>query len=141
MEQLVNDLGLQSHVHFLGYIEENKKPLLYNASDIYIMNSLDTDEKGDSEGFGITFLEANACGKPVIGTNVGGISDAIENNVNGILVKPNDMNATAEAIIRLFSNKILYRKLSSNGILRVKDKFSLSHAGEKYQQIISNLCP
>ena len=141
LEQLVNDLGLQSHVHFLGYIEENKKLLLYNASDIYIMNSLDTDEKGDSEGFGITFLEANACGKPVIGTNVGGISDAIKNNVNGILVKPNDMNATAEAIIRLFSNKILYQKLSSNGLLRVNTQFSLSHVGEQYQQIISSLCP
>ena len=141
LEQLVNDLGLQSHVHFLGYIEENNKLLLYNASDIYIMNSLDTDEKGDSEGFGITFLEANACGKPVIGTNVGGISDAIKNNVNGILVKPNDMNATAEAIIRLFSNKILYQKLSSNGLLRVNTQFSLSHVGEQYQQIISSLCP
>ena len=105
------------------------------------MNSLDTDEKGDSEGFGITFLEANACGKPVIGTNVGGISDAIKNNVNGILVKPNDMNATAEAIIRLFSNKILYQKLSSNGLLRVNTQFSLSHVGEQYQQIISSLCP
>jgi len=141
LEQLVNDLGLQSHVHFLGYIEENNKLLLYNASDIYIMNSLDTDEKGDSEGFGITFLEANACGKPVIGTNVGGISDAIKNNVNGILVKPNDMNATAEAIIRLFSNKILYQKLSSNGLLRVNTQFSLSHVGEQYQQIISSFCP
>jgi len=57
LKQLVNDLELQSYVHFVGYIEENKKPLLYNASDVYIMNSLDTDQEGDSEGFGITFLE------------------------------------------------------------------------------------
>ena len=141
LKKLVNDLGLQSHVHFLGYIEENKKPLLYNASDVYIMNSLDTDEQGDSEGFGITFLEANACGKPVIGTNVGGISDAIENNVNGILVKPNDANATAEAIIQLFSDQSLYQKLSGNGISRVNNQFSLSNVGGKYHQIISSLSP
>ena len=141
LKKLVNDLGLQSHVHFLGYIEENKKPLLYNASDVYIMNSLDTDEQGDSEGFGITFLEANACGKPVIGTNVGGISDVIENNVNGILVKPNDANATAEAIIQLFSDQSLYQKLSGNGILRVNNQFSLSNVGGKYHQIILSLSP
>jgi phosphatidylinositol alpha-1,6-mannosyltransferase len=103
------------------------------------MNSLDTDEQGDSEGFGITFLEANACGKPVIGTNVGGISDAIENNVNGILVKPNDVNATAEAIIQLFSDQSLYQKLSGNGLRRVNNQFSLSNVGGKYHQIISSL--
>ena len=141
LKQLVNDLELQSYVHFVGYIEENKKPLLYNASDIYIMNSLDTDQKGDSEGFGITFLEANACGKPVIGTNVGGIPDALDNNVSGILVEPNDPNATAEAIIQLFSNKIYYNKLSVNGLSRVNNQFSLSNIGGKYQRIISSLSP
>jgi len=141
LKQLVNDLELQSYVHFLGYIEENKKPLLYNASDVYIMNSLDTDQKGDSEGFGITFLEANACGKPVIGTNVGGIPDALDNNVSGILVEPNDPNATAEAIIQLFSNKIFYNKLSVNGLSRVNNQFSLSNIGGKYQRIISSISP
>ena len=141
LKQLVNDLELQSYVHFVGYIEENKKPLLYNASDIYIMNSLDTDQKGDSEGFGITFLEANACGKPVIGTNVGGIPDALDNNVSGILVEPNDPNATAEAIIQLFSNKIFYNKLSVNGLSRVNNQFSLSNIGGKYQQIMSSISP
>ena len=141
LKQLVKDLELQSYVHFVGYIEENKKPLLYNASDVYIMNSLDTDQKGDSEGFGITFLEANACGKPVIGTNVGGIPDALDNNVSGILVEPNDPNATAEAIIQLFSNKIFYNKLSVNGLSRVNNQFSLSNIGGKYQRIISSISP
>ena len=67
-----------------------KKKIIYNLCDIYIMTSMPTDERGDSEGFGITFLEANACGKPVIGTNVGGISDAINDGFNGFLIKPND---------------------------------------------------
>ena len=62
----------------------NKKKKIYIICVIYIlMTSLPTDDEGNSEGFGITFLEANACGKPVIGTNVGGISDAIQNGYNG----------------------------------------------------------
>ena len=61
------------------------------------MNSLPTGINGDSEGFGITFLEANACAKPVVGTNVGGISDAIDNGLNGLLVEPNNAKATFSA--------------------------------------------
>jgi len=139
LNQLVTELGLEKNVSFLGYIDENQKVLIYNSCDVYIMNSLDTDETGDSEGFGITFLEANASGKPVIGTNVGGIPDAVENDVNGILVAPNNPQATADAIIRLFSNDAYYQKISNNAISRVNDNFSLLHIGEKYQQIISSV--
>ena len=65
----------------------------------------------------------------MIGTNVGGIPDALENNVSGILVEPNDPNATAEAIIQLFSNEIFYKKLSVNGLSRVNNQFSLPNVG------------
>ena len=65
--------NLDNYVYFLGYINEEEKNNLYNLCDIFLMTSLPTNSKGDSEGFGITFLEANACGKPVIGTDVGGI--------------------------------------------------------------------
>ena len=58
---------------------KKKKIVIYNLCNIFLMTSLPTDKEGNSEGFGITFLEANACGKPVIGTRVGGIPDAIEN--------------------------------------------------------------
>ena len=85
-----------------------KKNDLYNACDIYIMNSHKTNQKGDSEGFGITFLESNACGKPIIGTNSGGIADAIKHRVNGLLIEPNQPSATAEAIFELFNDKELY---------------------------------
>jgi len=136
---LVSKLNLEQNVIFMGYIDENKKNTLYNACNIYIMNSLDTNEEGDSEGFGITFLEANACGLPVIGSKTGGILDAIEDYVNGLLVEPNNPDETAKAIHKLFSDDKLYQQISDSGISRVKSKYSLSHVGEIYQQVISNL--
>ena len=138
LKQLVSKLKLDRHVLFLGYIEEDNKNDLYNACDIYIMNSNKTDEKGDSEGFGITFLESNACGKPVIGSNAGGIPDAITNRENGLLIEPNNPTKTAQAIYELFNDEKLYNQLSENGITRIKENFSINKVGEKYMEIILN---
>ncbi len=138
LKQLVSKLKLDKNVFFLGYIEEEKKNDLYNACDIYIMNSHKTNQKGDSEGFGITFLESNACGKPIIGTNSGGIPDAINHRVNGLLVEPKQPAKTAEAIFELFNDKALYNQLSNNGLQRIKEKFSIKKIGRKYMEIISN---
>ena len=123
---------------FLGYIDEEKKNDLYNACDIYIMNSHKTNHEGDSEGFGITFLESNACGKPIIGTKSGGIPDAIQHRKNGLLIEPNQPSETAEAIFELFNNKELYNQLSNNGLKRIKENFSINKIGRKYMEIISN---
>ena len=138
LKRLVSKLKLDKNVFFIGYIDEKKKNDLYNACDIYIMNSHKTNQKGDSEGFGITFLESNACGKPIIGTNSGGIPDAIKHRVNGLLIEPNQPSKTAEAILELFSNKELYDQLSNNGLQRIKENFSINKIGRKYMKMISN---
>ena len=138
LKKLVSDLKLDNNVSFLGYIDEEKKNDLYNACDIYIMNSHKTNQEGDSEGFGITFLESNACGKPIIGTKSGGIPDAIQHRENGLLIEPNQPSETAEAIIELFNNQELYNQLSNNGLKRIKENFSINKIGKKYLEIISN---
>ena len=138
LKRLVSNLKLDDNVFFLGYIDEAKKNNLYNACDIYIMNSHKTNQKGDSEGFGITLLESNACGKPIIGTEVGGISDAISNYINGLLIEPNNPIKTADAILELFNNQDLYNQLSINGISRIEKNFSIKKIGKKYIKIISD---
>ena len=138
LKRLVSRLGLDKNVFFWGYIDEEKKNDLYNACDIYIMNSHKTNNKGDSEGFGITFLESNACGKPIIGTEVGGISDAISNYKNGLLIEPNNPSKTAAAILELFNDHDLYNRLSINGISRIQKKFSIQKIGKMYVKIISD---
>ena len=102
------------------------------------MNSHKTNDQGDSEGFGITFLESNACGKPIIGTEVGGIPDAISNYENGLLIEPNNPSRTAAAILELFNNHDLYNRLSINGLSRIEKNFSIKKVGKKYIKIISD---
>ena len=120
LKNYVKKSNLDNYVYFLGYINEEEKNNLYNLCDIFLMTSLPTNSKGDSEGFGITFLEANACGKPVIGTDVGGISDAIKNGFNGFLIKPNDPNELEKILIGIIKNKKLYKSLSENSINHIK---------------------
>ena len=138
LKQLVSELKLDTNVFFLGYIDEEKKNDLYNACDIYIMNSHKTNNRGDSEGFGITFLESNACGKPIIGTNVGGIPDAISDYENGLLVEANSPTKTAAAILELFNDNELYSRLSIKGLSRIEENFSVKKVGKKYIKIISD---
>ena len=139
LKKYVKKLNLNNHIHFLGYIKEKEKILLYNLCKIFLMTSLPTDEEGNSEGFGITFLEANACGKPVIGTRVGGIPDAIENGINGYLVKPNSSNELKKIVIKLLDNDLLYSSISKNSINHVKSNFDVSLIGKKFESLIDKL--
>ena len=72
-----------------------------------------------------------------IGSNAGGIPDAITNRENGLLIEPNNPTKTAEAIYELFNDEKLYNQLSENGITRIKENFSINKVGGKYMDIIS----
>ena len=79
------------------------------------------EEKGGCvEGFGLVFLEANACGAPVIGTWSGGIPDAVVHGESGWLVKPGDAASLATAMDRLLTDEPLRRRLSQGGRERAR---------------------
>ena len=79
--------------------------------------------KFGEEGFGIVYLEANACGKPVVGGDSGGVRDAVVHGVTGLLVDPQDNEALFEALDRLIGNKDLRDLLGKQGRERVVDEF------------------
>ena len=139
LKTYVKKHNLDSHIYFLGYVRESHKNEIYNLCDIYMMTSLPMDMYGSSEGFGITFLEANACGKPVIGTDVGGISDAIQNGYNGFLIKPNNLLELEKTIINIINNEKLYKSLSENSINHIKKNFDIKLVGKRYDMIINEL--
>lgn len=123
LRSMARDMGLESHVAFLGYVDEAVKRQAYLAADVFVMPSR-SNEFGQVEGFGITFLEANAHGLPAVGTNVGGIPDAVEHGVNGLLAPPDDPPALAEAILRLLDHPEESRRMAQAGQQRIRERFN-----------------
>ncbi len=121
---LVNKLNLGQKVIFTGKLSPEEIYEIYNLCEFYIMVSKGNSRNGDSEGFGITYLEANACKKAVIGSKTDGIIDAVEDGVNGLLVAPNNILETEQAIVQLLENKDLANKLGENGLQRIKMNFT-----------------
>jgi phosphatidylinositol alpha-1,6-mannosyltransferase len=109
LRALVRELGLEERVHFAGFVPDSALADWYRAADVYAMPS--RGDGADSEGFGITFLEAGACGCPVIGSRSGGIPDAVEDGVGGFLVPPDDPDALAGALVRVLTDCGLARQL------------------------------
>ncbi len=129
LKGLVKELGLEDRVIFAGEVEEKELPLYYAACDVFIMPS-------DIEGFGIVFLEANACGKPVIGGKTGGISDAIIDGKTGLLVDPFNINQIADALIKLLTNPEFAHWLGKKGRQRVEKELNWRKMAQRIRRII-----
>jgi phosphatidylinositol alpha-1,6-mannosyltransferase len=123
-EELVQSMGLQDRVRFLGRVPEDELVELYNRCDVFLMPSRECQDSGHVEGFGIVFLEANACGKPVIGGTSGGMPEAIEEGKTGLLVDPEYIHGLAKAILRLLNDAPLARQMGQYGRRRVLEKFN-----------------
>ena len=136
LREIVKDLKLGEKVIFEGEVKEEELPLYYVACDLFIMPSYEIKERGDVEGFGIVFLEANACGKPVIGGRSGGVSDAIIDEETGLLVDPLNINQIVGALIKLFTNPELSRKLGKKGRERVEKEFNWGRMAQEIRGII-----
>ncbi|MBC8249052.1 MAG: glycosyltransferase family 4 protein [Anaerolineales bacterium] len=115
LERLARESGLEGKVIFVGRVPDEELPYYYGACDLFVLLSRTLVDKGEIEGFGIVFLEAGACGKPVIGGKGGGTSEAIEDGVTGLLVDPLDVNEISNAIVRVLEDEELARRLGENG--------------------------
>lgn len=124
LKLLAKELSVENHIVFVDYIPDSDLNEIYSRSQVYVMVSRTYNDIGDSEGFGITFLEANACGCPVIGSTEGGIPDAVENNKNGLLVPADDIKSLTKAIEKFLEDQSFRRKIIDQGIERVNNDFT-----------------
>jgi phosphatidylinositol alpha-1,6-mannosyltransferase len=117
LERLAACLGVRDRLCFVGDIGHNRLPLYYSAADLFVMPA--RQDPPDVEGFGLVFLEANACGTPVIGARTGGIPEAIREGETGLLVPPNAPDALAATATHVLTNPEVAEGLGQQGRHRV----------------------
>jgi glycosyltransferase involved in cell wall biosynthesis len=137
-ENMIDQYSLGDYIGFLEYIKDEDIPSYYSEADIFVLPSI-VDERGDTEGLGVVFLEANACRTPVIGSKVGGISDVIKDGVNGFYVRQKNSLDLAEKIIRLSDAKELRNKMGDNGRNLVEEQFNWETLANKIIDVYDSL--
>jgi len=135
-EELVRAMGVEGAVHFLGRVASEDIPHLYRRCDVCVMTSRTLVKRGDSEGFGITYLEAGACEKPVVGGRAGGVVDAIEHEVTGLLVNPESTDEVTDALGRLLRDSETAQRFGRAGRARVLRAFSWDSVARRYLDLL-----
>jgi len=119
---LVRERGLERRVLFAGRVSDADLLRFYARCDLLVLAS--REERDDFEGFGLVFVEAGAFGKPVIGGDSGGVSEAVAHEENGLLVDPQSPQAIAEAVRRILGDRELALRLGKEGKRRATEVFT-----------------
>lgn len=122
-EKMAADYGLTKRIVFTGWVSTEELYKYYQNCSFFVLPAT-YDKHGDTEGLGVVIIEAMAYSKPVIASNVGGITDVVIDGLNGLLVPHNDPEALAHAIKRLALDKTLCRKLGENAKQSIDEKFN-----------------
>ncbi|MDA0747911.1 MAG: glycosyltransferase family 4 protein, partial [bacterium] len=139
LRELTSQLGLESQVRFLGFVPDADLPTIYNLCDIFVMPNRVTEGtqlSGDIEGFGISFIEAGACGKPVIAGRSGGAVEAVLDEQTGLLVDPRTEIDTAAAITRLLDEPGLSATLGAQARQRIQREFDWRILARQLEEIL-----
>ncbi len=127
-------LGINDRVIFTGFVDETVLINIYRASEVLVLPSTTVQE-----GFGMVLIEANACGKPVIGSRIGGIKYVIKEGVTGLLATPKDPDSLADAISYLLENPSKANKMGKKGRKMVENHYGWHKVVEKTFDVFSTL--
>ena len=130
---LTRQLNLSDNVVFI-------EPQLSTADALSVMDIF-MFTPARREGLGLALIEALASGKPVVATDVGGVSSIVNNNINGFLVEPSKPKLLAEPVLRLLNDKALYARIALSGREIAIKKFSISEMADKTEKVYMSLVP
>ena len=122
IKKFTRKLELDNNVKFLGWITEPEKSLILKNSDLFVMTPTEVGES--VEGFGMAYIDASFHGVASIGSNSGGIADAIVDNETGIVCDAGNQKMITEKILLLLENQKLRNQLGENGRKRAIENYS-----------------
>jgi len=120
----------RNDIEFTGYVSGEEKVRRVREMDVVVNTS-------SKEGWGLTVIEANACGIPVIGADVPGLRDSIQNEETGLLYHYGDIEALTALLYRYFADENLRRKLSNNALIWA-GKFNWDDAAASFLKVLSD---
>ena len=133
LKEYTEQNDLQSYVDFLGWITKEQKPSLLEKADVLVLPSY-------NEGLPIAILEAMSYALPIISTDVGSIAEAVQEDVNGFLIAPGDVNALTDAMVKLTVNTKLWKEESSMSRLICEKKFSEDVFFKEVERVYFDVC-
>jgi glycosyltransferase involved in cell wall biosynthesis len=124
LEQTARSLGISNYVHFLGYLTEDAVISELRDADIFVLPSF-------IEGLPVSAMEAMAVGLPVIATNIAGTSELVEDGKNGVLIRPSDAQALADAVVRLIEDYDFRQRAANLARAKVVNEFDVDQESAK----------
>jgi phosphatidylinositol alpha-1,6-mannosyltransferase len=137
LSKIAGKLRVSDRVRFVDHVAESELPLWYAACDVFVMPA--RSEPPDVEGFGLVFLEAGACERPVVGARAGGVVDAIVDGTTGLLVTPGSVDELTASLLRLLRDPQFAARLGRAGRARVEAGFTWQHVGETMTRALTEL--
>ena len=125
-ERLIDELGVTAHVELAGEVQDVVG--LLSVSDLFLLPSL-------QESFGLSALEAMACGVPVVASNVGGLPEVITDGVTGFLHPPDHVERMAESAIAILTDPAAHARMVEAGVRVAAERFSANRIVPQYEAL------
>lgn len=125
MRKIIDEKGMNSQVHIIGYVPDKDMARLYQQAELFVLPSL-------FEPFGMTVLEAMACGTAVVASKFGGIQNVISSGVNGLLIDPSDPLQFAEAILSILNDSKFSMQLADAGHDTIQRSYSWAAIADRH---------
>jgi len=131
LEEIVQEMGLEQQVHFLGFVPEEDMPALYRVVDLFAMVST-------CEVQSLPTLQAMATALPVVAADAMALPEIVKHEVNGLLVPPGDVEAVGKALFRILSNREMARRMGQES-LRIVEQHRERYTFDGYEAVYRRL--
>lgn len=137
LQTLAKQLGIANQVHLLGHVAASDLPRWYNACELFVMPNREVN--GDTEGFGMVYIEAAACGKTAISGCVGGPPNAVLHQRTGLNVNGENITELSHAINQLLTDTQLREQLAQHALQRAQQQLSWPAVAQQTKQLLNSM--